>query len=248
MLTFGNERIIQQGEPWTLDITLSQSYQEYIPFIISSERHNPKILVSVASTKYEKIDRYVTFWWLDISHIPKFYQTVPDTTTFGEVASNVPISLPVGDRPFEKLYQYTKVEDEIDETLGHKPYYYVYFDNTNNPHFDYKCDIILHITGEETNNWNSQNYVYQITLVDTISMVDHIQDARIQYPELDWPITDDIEILYDFIKLNIPNWFQEEIDKWFQEEIDKNLAIGKTSNPQVILAPTKLQVNTNIII
>ena len=235
MLTFGNERIIQQGEEWNLDIKLSQSYREYIPFIISNQRNNPMWVLQVASTKYEKINRYIVTWWLSTKHIPKFYQTVPEY--IGEISNQTLISKPFDDRPFEVLYQYTKTEDRIDRKLGHKPYHYVYFDEYNDPHFDYECKIILQIPSEETSKWNSQNYLYQITLVDTISMAEYIQEAKIMYPNLNWPITDDIEQLYNFIKTNIPDWFQEDINA--------TSPVGKIDIPQVILPPTRLQVDVN---
>ena len=59
MLLYGHEREVQQGEDWNLDILLSQSSKEYIPFLISSERRNPYFAITVASTKYEKNYRYV---------------------------------------------------------------------------------------------------------------------------------------------------------------------------------------------
>lgn len=235
MLTFGNERIIQQGEDWNLDIKLSQSYQEYIPFIISGERQNPMFILRVASTKYEKVNRYIVTWWLGTDHIPKFYQTVPQY--IGEIVEGGVISRPFEDRPFEALYQYTKESDEVDIKLGHKPYHYVYFDEHNDPHFDYECKIILQIPSEETAKWNSQNYVYQISLADTIAMTDYIQEFKNLYPELDWPITNDTEILYNFIEQHDP--------QWFQDDIDATSPVGKVDNIQVILPPTRLQVDIN---
>lgn len=287
MLLFGNEREVQQGEEWNLDILLSQSNAEYIPFIISSERHNPYWAITVASTKYEKNERYVATWWLDLTAgegfgtkpIPRFYQTVPQRLMSNDLATGQPITRPSGDDPMEALYYYTKATDEIDPALGHKPYYYVYFthEDPNQPQDDYECRIRMQFSSEETANWGSQNYLYQITLVDTTAMGDWVNLAKETYPNLKWPewvnrddpnwvkpekelteteeeylarveeswrefrnewVIGNINVLFPFIKERIPNWFQPDID------IDA--PVGRIDTPQVILTPTKLQVNNNL--
>lgn len=285
MLAFGNERVVQQGEEWNLDILLSQSSIEYIPFIVSSQRSNPMWAITIASTKYEKNERYVATWWQDLVNgeglnatpLPRFYQTVPDY--LGELTLGQPIARPVEEPPMYALYQYTKAEDTIDPTLGHKPYYYVYFtaDAPNDPKYDYECRIRMQFQSSETSEWGSQNYLYQITLVDTILMGDYIELARDTYPDLKWPdwvqrtdpnwdkpvqlkgesnedfaaryeaswtvfrnnwIMSNIEVLFPFVKNRIPNWFQADID------IDA--PVGFIDIPQVIMPPTKLQVNNNL--
>lgn len=302
MLSFGNERQVQQGEEWNLDILLSQSEEEYIPFIVSSERQHPMFAITVASTKYEKNNRYVATWWQDLVNgegfvlerseekglitvpLPRFYQTVPEY--IGEISANTPITRPANpgmpddiDPPMYALYQYTKAEDEIDPTLGHKPYYYVYFteEEPNTPRYDYECRIRMQFRSEETSQWGSQNYQYQITLVDTILMADYVNQAHEIYSKLQWPFWPDrndpdwikptrdpdesiedynkrveaswkdfrnkqimthINELFVFIKTHIPNWFQPDID------IDA--PVGFIDVPQVILPPTRLQVNNNL--
>lgn len=285
MLSFGNEREVQQGEDWNLDILLSQSDTEYIPFIVSSQRSNPMWAITVASTKYEKNERYVATWWQDLLKeedsedvpLPRFYQTVP--SYLGELSNGHPISRPDNDPPMYALYQYTKAEDEYDPALGHKPYYYVYFteDAPNDPKFDYECRIRMQFKSSDTSEWGGQNYMYQITLVDTIPMGDYVEHARDTYPDLKWPqwveptdpdwdkpikqegesdedyetrldnswrsfrnnwVLSNIDVLFPFIKDRIP--------KWFQPDIDIDSPVGFIDIPQVILAPTKLQVNSNL--
>lgn len=302
MLSFGNERQVQQGEDWNLDILLSQSEEEYIPFIVSSERQNPMFAITVASTKYEKNYRYVATWWQDLTNgegfllstseetgltsipLPRFYQTIPEY--IGEIAPNTTISRPVNpsmpdgiDPPMYALYQYTKTDEEVDLSLGHKPYHYVYFtkEDPNTPKFDYECRVRMQFRSEETSQWGSQNYQYQITLVDTVSMADYINEAHEHYSTLQWPywpsrddpdwikpiknnnetsenynvrleaswrefrnrlIMSHITELFTFIKTHIPNWFQPDIDM--------DAPVGFISVPQVILPPTRLQVNNNL--
>jgi hypothetical protein len=132
-------------------------------------------------------------------------------------------------------------------------------------------------TSGETRLWEGQNYLYQITLVDTLSMGDLIGEAHEAYPDLQWIdwveitdpdwdrpvqsvgesnedyairldaswkefrnawIQDNIDVLFPFVKARIPGWFQTDIDV--------ESPVGSVNNPQVILAPTKLTVNTNL--
>lgn len=265
MLVFGNEREIQQGEDWNLDILISQSGIEYIPFIISSERHNPMFALTVASTKYEKNARYVMTWWdnLNASSLPRFYQTTPFRLS-KEYAPGETIIRPDGHAPMEALYQYTLTSEKVDPVLGHKPYHYVYFteDAPNDPKDGYECRLIKQIRSEVTSQWGSQNYMYQITLVDTISMADYINQAYESYPNLAWPkwVTRDdpawdgneatwVDFRNNWIMSNVKelfNFIKNRIPAWFQSDIDWDSPAGYISTPQVILPPTKLQVNNNL--
>lgn len=277
MLVFGLEREVQQGEEWTIDILLSQSDNEYIPFIVSSDRPSPMWAITVASTKYEKNERYVMTWWLPVGNLPKFKQTT--VFDLGEQPTGYPVKLPEGHAPMDCLYRYTQSGDEIDNKLGHKPYHYIYFTEISEQgKTDYECRIIQSFTSEETAQWGSQNYMYQITLVDTVPMTNMIKDAHTAYPDLPWRYWPDPETvedwdepeqeldesegdfidrwwtswqdyldswimnnqaeLYTFIKDRVPNWFQSDID------IDA--PVGWIGAPQVILPPTKLQVNNNL--
>ena len=300
MLVFGNERVIQQGEDWNLDVLISQSSHEYIPFIVSSRRQNPMWAITVASTKYEKNERYVATWWQSLTKgegftlsidemtgitsipLPRFYQTVPEY--LGEIAATQTIVRPPNpngegglDPVMYALYQYTKQEDAVDPALGHKPYYYIYFDENGDAKDDYECRIRMQFHSAETSQWGSQNYMYQITLVDTVPMADVITEAHDTYPELKWPkwvqrddpdwevpIKDEnetsvqynarleaswIEFRNKWIDTNTPELFmfiKNRIPTWFQPDIDVDAIVGRIDVPQVILPPTKLQVNNNL--
>lgn len=266
MESFLNERRVQQGEDWNLDILLSQSQTEYIPFIVG-KRENPHWVITVASTKFEKNNRYVESWWLALgSATPMFKQTTPqyigELTKAPESKNDIPNS--ASDEPFEYLYQYKIVNDPE----GIK-YHYVYFDNNNTLHYDYECRIRFNLTtfnsatGKRdigTSNWGSQNYLYQITLVSGQEMVDTIMEAKQGHPDLDWredwPVqgADESDIdyrnrmiewlgttqkdVFTFIKQRIPDYFQRDID-W-------NSPLGQIWVPQPILTPTKLQVDNNL--
>jgi len=275
MLVYGNERIIHQGETWNLDIVLSQSSIEYIPFIVSSQRVNPMWAITVASTKFEKNERFIATWWLNMSELPKFYQTV--VSDLGELLPYQPVSKPAADSPMYALYQYTRSNEELDLSLGHKPYHYVYFDELGEANHDYECHIVMQFTSAETRLWESQNYLYQITLVDTLPMGDMIESAHEAYPDLQWidwventdpnwdrPVQENGESNEDYeVRVNLSwiefrnLWIQSNIEvlfpfvkaripDWFQVDIDVDSPVGIIDNPQVILTPTKLQVIGNL--
>lgn len=257
MESFGNEIRVQQGEDWNLDKLLSSSSREYIPYIISSERANPFFVVTVASTKYEKNLRYVKSWWNSAEelHIPRFYQTTP--LFYGDVEesdlpsdpSTNPSDPTYGDsKETRYLYYYTKVvidDDEdiepIDKSVGHKKYYYFYFEYDEDGECTrrvdgYDCRIIFNFSSRETQKWGGQDYLYQITLVSGQLMADRLEEIRAEYQPEDWPET--IEEQYKYVKLSYPNELQPDID------VDSPL--GYIEVPEVILQPTKLQVDNNL--
>lgn len=260
MELFGDEARIQQGEDMTFDRVLSQAAEEYVPFIISSERENPFFVVTVASTKFEKNQRYVESWWEDLKDQPRFYSTVPfpigellsKPNTKADLTINVPS---VGtDAPMQSLYEYT--------LPGSTQKYWVYIEDLPGEpiNHDYECRLRFNITslpngdkpGAGTSNWGSQNYLYQVTLVSGELMHNVIKEAHVKYPDLPWPmnwppqntpeedrfIQNRVRELYDFVKLRVKDFFQPDID-W-------DSPLGRIWVPQVILPPTQLQVDNNL--
>ena len=238
MESFGNKRIIQQGENFNLDLKLSQSDVEYIPYIIG-KRENPHFVVTVASTKFEKRNRYVESWWLKIDPetTPMFKQTVPQyigvlpaiPITINDVAEYV-ITDEIIDEPLLCLYQY--------KLVGEDDYRYFYYDQENPTtttvlKHDYECSVKLNIeTGifkdgkmqEGTGEWGSQNYMYQITLVSGQEMIDTLLDAKQAYPDLDWradwPVKLDDETDNDY-RQRFADWLAEttDLNKTVQENV-----------------------------
>lgn len=253
METFGNEISVQQGEDWNLDILLSASQIEYIPYIISNERKNPFFVITVASTKYEKNLRYVCSWWSSVTDgdapTPLFYQTVPHNV--GEYASSAELpSIPpdLGDGTRETkatrlLYQYTLADEEVDLTVGHRPYHYYYFEyddegQVKNRVDEYECRIRFNFLSKDTSQWSAQNYLYQITLVSGEELgyvLDKIAKSH-GYPD-DWP-ENDIAAQYHYVKVQWPDALQPDIDA--------TSPLGYIESPEVIMSPTKLQVFNNL--
>ena len=227
MESFGNKRVIQQGESWNLDIKLSQSQNEYIPYIIG-KRENPHFVITVASTKYEKNNRYVESWWLKIPEdiTPTFIQTVPQyigelsyiPTTISDISDKIINENGTYDEPLSCLYQY--------KLSGEKEYRYCYYTQAN-PNtstsliHSYECNIKFNLTTGEINKtkgtgeWGSQNYMYQITLVSGQEMVDTLIDAKKSYPELDWRNDWPVEIeneAYEEYRDRVLTWLSSTVN------------------------------------
>jgi hypothetical protein len=202
MQTYENERVIQQGEDWNLDIKLSQSISEYIPYIVSSQREHPHFVLTVASTKFEKNHRYVESWWQEIPDTqPRFKQTIPfyvgefedHPTSFDNLKAlakaydNIDIS---SDKAYERLYQYT-LKDNPNE------FEYCYKDNDGALKLGYELYVRFNILSYlpnykgikgGTSQWNAQEYMYSITLVSGQLMSDTIAEAIDNYATLNWRI------------------------------------------------------------
>lgn len=242
MESFGHERRVRQGEDWNLDITLSASNREYIPFIVSSQRNNPFFVVTIASTKYEKNFRYVRSWWnsVDNLNIPTFYQTTP--RYYGELSElpTDPSAIEGESAETRYLYQYTLASDAIDITVGHKPYYYFYFDYSGETPVridNYSCRLRFNFPSSVTAEWTGQNYLYQITLVSGQLMQDRLNEIYDFYKPVDWP-KDNIEAQYKYVKIQYP--------KELQPDIDIDSPLGYIEIPEPILQPTKLEVFNNL--
>lgn len=256
MEIFGDEIRVQQGEDWNLDILLSASDIEYIPFIISNQRTNSFFVVTVASTKYEKDLRYVASWWNDISKendesgqvaIPTFYQTIPyfynNLTDISQLPSLPPeINGSKETKDTRLLYQYTLDTDEEDLELGHKPYHYFYFEYNDDGDViqrvdNYECRIRFNFASSETSKWSSQTYLYQITLVSGELLKDVLANIAISKGNpYDWP--SDIKSQWYYVKSHWPGILQPDIDS--------DSPLGFIDNIQVILQPSALQVYNNL--
>ena len=279
MQSYENERVIQQGEDWNIDVKLSQSVQDYIPYIISSEREHPHFVLTVASTKFEKNHRYVESWWQEIPDSqPRFEQTVPffvgdftaDPTSFEDLIAKATVyDDKIGpdvadDTAYERLYQYTVkgsefkycyTTDGTDIVLGYE--------------LRMRFNILSHIPGLEglqggTANWNSQEYMYQITLVSGQLMEDTLISliTSTKYSNLNWrsdlPKKSDYATTEEYItalknmlknelvRKDLFNFVKQHIPDFFQKDIDWNSNLGQIWSPIPILKPTRLRVDSNL--
>lgn len=277
MQSYENERVIQQGEDWNIDVKLSQSVQDYIPYIVSSEREHPHFVLTVASTKFEKNHRYVESWWQEIPDSqPRFKQTTPffvgvlaaDPTSFSDLIAKADSLIKTdisNDEPYERLYQY-KLNNE-------EEFKYCYTTDGTNIVIGYELrmrfNILSHIPGLEglqggTANWNSQEYMYQITLVSGQLMEDTLISliTSTKYSNLNWrsdlpkksdyATTEDYEtalkdmLKNELVRKDLFNFVKQHIPDFFQKDIDWNSNLGQIWSPIPILKPTRLRVDSNL--
>lgn len=270
METFGNDIEIQQGENFNMDVLLSASNLEYIPYIISSERKNPFFVITVASTKYEKNMRYVHSWWNDVINglhpIQTFYQTTP--INLGELAeapiiANFEGNIDDWEHGIRYLYQYTLENEDIDEKLGHKPYHYVYVDYSSGisvvHNDDYECKIIQNFSSDITRLWGAQNYMYQITLLDGKTNKEVIlatyEKYGSDYPDFPIPRKPNGELYsadeqwgdseQEYIK-SAYNYIKRQWPNLLQPDIDADSPLYYIDSPETIVSPSKLTVNNNL--
>ena len=277
MQSYENERVIQQGEDWNIDVKLSQSVQDYIPYIVSSEREHPHFVLTVASTKFEKNHRYVESWWQEIPDSqPRFKQTTPffvgvliaDPTSFEDLIAKADSLIKTdisNDEPYERLYQYKPSND------GEFKYCYT-TDGTDivlGYELRMRFNILSHIPGLEglqggTANWNSQEYMYQITLIDGQLMEDTLISliTSTKYSNLNWrsdlPKKSDYATTEEYItalkemlknelvRKDLFNFVKQHIPDFFQKDIDWNSNLGQIWSPIPILKPTRLRVDSNL--
>ena len=277
MQSYENERVIQQGEDWNIDVKLSQSVQDYIPYIVSSEREHPHFVLTVASTKFEKNHRYVESWWQEIPDSqPRFKQTTPffvgvlaaDPTSFSDLIAKADSLIKTdisNDEPYERLYQY-KLNNESE-------FKYCYTTDGTDIVLGYELrmrfNILSHIPGLEglqggTANWNSQEYMYQITLVSGQLMEDTLISliTSTKYSNLNWrsdlPKKSDYSsedeyiaalknmLKNELVRKDLFNFVKQHIPDFFQKDIDWNSNLGQIWSPIPILKPTRLRVDSNL--
>ena len=277
MQSYENERVIQQGEDWNIDVKLSQSVQDYIPYIVSKEREHPHFVLTVASTKFEKNHRYVESWWQEIPDSqPRFKQTTPffvgvlaaDPTSFSDLIAKADSLIKTdisNDEPYERLYQYKLSNDG--------EFKYCYTTDSTDIVLGYELrmrfNILSHIPGLEglqggTANWNSQEYMYQITLVSGQLMEDTLISliTSTKYSNLNWrsdlPKKSDYATTEEYIaalketlknelvRKDLFNFVKQHIPDFFQKDIDWNSNLGQIWSPIPILKPTRLRVDSNL--
>lgn len=150
MILNGNEMTVYRGETFTIDRTIVN--RDNSPFIVSSEYNNPYILLTITSTKYNQENRYLANWWLDLTDLPRFPNTVvkeiSSVNSASEYADDEPMQFVYHDNKTGK-YQYLKEYNVGEDALFE----------------DYEFRIIHAFTHDITKDWVEQTYLYSIRLV-----------------------------------------------------------------------------------
>lgn len=271
----GNKAIMQQGEDFVIDTVISQSSSEYIPYVVSKQLDNPHLVLTVASTKFNKTDRYVESWWQDLSNEPRFNYTRPfgiidefdkDPTSFANLLEKITdktLSADISDdEPMERLYQY-KVDnkfrycyttDKVDIVVGYD--------------LRVRFNIPAFLSGKPisagTGNWTPQEFMYQITLVSGQLMTDTLIEAIDCYRNINWdsnmPRIDDEkyptllsykDALEKYLESNqnridLFNKIKQNVPDFFQADITYDSKLGRIWSTIPILKPTELIVNSNL--
>ena len=89
-----NDISIYRGETAALDFKISQRSDYYVPFLISSERVNPMVCITIGSTRRESNNIVSKQLWLDLDEllIPRFTQTTVSDLGILSAASEDTIS------------------------------------------------------------------------------------------------------------------------------------------------------------
>lgn len=177
MQVHNNQITVTRGESWTLSKKIEN--QDGSPFIISSRIKEPYFLVTVASSLYNTPDRYVFNKWLELKDIPRF-----ECTNAIRLAD---YGLKFSDNTLPFLDNDGNGENDFtgDETSGYSNIaifyektpegvinykYWEYIDNIEGNYsgrwVPYECLLVTHFGSDVTRNWISQNYYYQILLVE----------------------------------------------------------------------------------
>lgn len=190
MKVFDNELVVQRGETFTLSKIIEN--KDGSPYIISSELNEPYWLVTVASGQFDYEDRYICNKWLSLKNALRFYTTKPVNLNDMGYHSWSTTPLPLGYEG-DKSVGYANYAVFMLEENGVKSYKYWKYKSNNLNNYDgdwvdYICYINTVFTRDVTKEWNEQNYLYSINLVDGVKIGE--SDAPLNNITLSYPILD----------------------------------------------------------
>jgi len=174
-----NDVSLYRGEAGAIDYKISQRTDYYVPFLISSDRIEPMVCITIGSTRRETKNIVSKQFWLELTDVPKFSQTVvsdlgqinDDTLTTTELLKAYLVDLIEPGT----LYQFTlKSEVEASNSQLHFAYS-VMVDLTEVVHIDdYDFIVTMTIESIDTLDMVNTDYYYQIELMNTEPMTQHI--------------------------------------------------------------------------
>jgi len=179
-----NDIFVYRGETAAIDFKMSQRSDYYVPFLISSARVNPMVCITVGSTRRESKNIITKQLWLDLDDmlVPRFTQTVvTDLGIIDSVDDNALAAALVVLMEPGIMYQFRK-KSEVD--AGNPQLHFAYEVDDTAIIDDYDFTVILSIDETITLDMTNIEYVYQIELMDTEPMIEHLQNIFTTYPEL----------------------------------------------------------------
>lgn len=180
-LNLNNDISVYRGETAAIDFKISQRSDYYVPFLISSARVNPMVCITIGSARRENNSIVSKQLWLDLTSVIRFSQTtVSDLGTIDNTleAYNTDPEL---DAYLLSLftpgimYQY-KLQSEVNAGTPVLHFgYSVMEEDTEVLHKDdYHFTVTLSLDESITLDMTNIDYFYQIELMDTEDMVEHI--------------------------------------------------------------------------
>jgi hypothetical protein len=237
---------IYRGEAGVIDFKISQRSDYYVPFLISSERTNPMICITIGSARRESKNIVTKQLWLELpDDLPLFeLTTVYDLT---EVVVDLTDPADIGEvlTPLVEegiLYQFI--------VPGSSTLHFVYIDSIGDLHIDdYHFYIVLTLDEDITLDMTNTEYFYQIDLMDTVPMTTHLIEMFDTYPELltkmpaDFINNEDGVEAYkskciDVINKAFPNHWGHRISNPYTSPV------ASVSNIQIILPPRNFIVQS----
>lgn len=205
-----------QGESFTLDLDVR--YPNGNPYIISSELRHPYILFTIASTQYEQNKRYVMRHWLDTRDAannelyPRFFQTVPNESLLNDpsVIDGESFRLWLLSQPLS-IWGENGFTNEVYH-LNNNTYWYGKKEEENITSHEYKCQVIVSFSHEETKAMTGQNYVYFIECIDGVDLNEFLLNSMVNNEVLVEVSFPNINITYDVVDGKVENIKVTELD------------------------------------
>lgn len=164
-----NDISVYRGETAAIDFKLSQRSDYYVPFLISNARVNPKVCITIGSTRRENTNIVSKQLWLELDDIPKFANTV--VTDLGTLSAsselNIASLMSVG-----TMYQFKR---EAEVAADNPQLHFAYEAVEGTALIDtYDFTVIMALDETITLDLTGTEYFYMIELMDTVSMTTHL--------------------------------------------------------------------------
>jgi hypothetical protein len=243
---------VYRGEAVAIDFKISQRSDYYVPFLVSNARvdNNPMVCITIGSTRRESKNIVTKQVWLELDSLEMFEQTT--ITDLGEVD----VDLIEGDGLQASL------ADEFDSVIkeaymyqftipSSSTRYFIYVDSDGDYHLDYHFTITLTLDEDITLDMTNLDYFYQIDLMDTVLMTDHL--IEIFDNECNSALLDKLPADFTNDETGITLYKTECIkvinkafpNHWGHRVVDPYTSpVASVSNIQIILPPRKFIVQS----
>jgi hypothetical protein len=176
-----NDISIYRGETGAIDFKISQRADYYVPFLITTDRVNPMICITIGSTRRESTNIVTKQLWLDLDEavIPRFITS--SLGDLGILSAESEVTM-LNLMTIGTMYQFKR---EAEVLAGNPILHFAYEDSEGSLQIDtYHFTVIMAIDENITLDMTNLDYFYQIELLDTEPMISHLQTLFTNHPEL----------------------------------------------------------------